>query len=195
MKLFEKSLDKFQIEIYNDLPDFDFFHLKQVHGNDVFSANELKLNELMDGDGIIIDLNSLHPVTIKTADCVPIYLIGTESAAVLHAGWQGLAKSIISNQKVQAIAPQTAFIGPCIHEDDYEVGADFTKNFPNSDAFVHREGRISFNLIEEAAKQIKDCYNIDPDCSLAENTFSHPELNSWRENKTDKRNYNILKIK
>ena len=107
---------------------------------------------------------------------------------------EGTSKGIISNQKVQEIRPCLAFIGPYIHAEDYEVGADFTENFPKSDALTLSEGRITFNLLEEAAKQIHDCYNITPDKTLAENTYAHKQLNSWRKNKTKKRNYNILKF-
>lgn len=194
MIIFEKQVRQFQIEIYNDQPKFDFYQLNQVHGDIVLETKDYSNVELPDGDGIILNLGESLPIAIRTADCLPIFLIGESEAAVLHAGWKGLAKGIISNQKVQAIGPVQAFIGPCIHAEDYEVGADFTQNFPNSDAFSHTEDRITFNLLEEAAKQIQDCYNIAPDTSLAENTYTHPQLNSWRKNKTDKRNYNILKF-
>lgn len=201
MLILEKTIkDRFKIEIYNDQPTFDFIQVNQVHGNNVI-ISDLKLNsELIDADGIISPpLDSLErleglPLAIKTADCLPIFFIGESSCAVVHAGWRGLAQSIISDQKIQEIRPHSIFIGPCIGPEDYEVGEDFAKNFPKSNSLKKIKGRICFDLIEEAAKQIFDCYNIAPDLSLAENTFRHPHLNSWRENKTEKRNYNILKI-
>lgn len=197
MLVLEKSISpSIKIEIYNDRPSFPFKELTQVHGAEVLWATKTEPSHQADG---LIENNpstASHELVmaIKTADCLPIFFIGQQQSAVIHAGWRGLAQGIISEQKIQALAPHTVLIGPCIHARDYEVGSDFAKNFPNSDSLKNIQGRICFDLIEEAAKQINDCYNISSDTSLAENTFEHPQLNSWRENKTEKRNYNILKI-
>ena len=64
-----------------------------------------------------------------TADCIPLLLCnrdGTEVAA-LHVGWRGLCKRIIQHGLSMFVAAPhelLAWIGPYIHQQNYEVGAD-----------------------------------------------------------------------
>lgn len=64
---------------------------------------------------------------LVTADCIPLIIRSGEAFALVHAGWRGLAGSIIENslamlggknQKVEVL------IGPCAGPDEYEVGPE-----------------------------------------------------------------------
>lgn len=65
-------------------------------------------------------------VSVQTADCAPIALIGEGAVAAVHAGWRGLAAGIVASS-VEAVrdlapGPVRAVVGPCIHPSCYEFG-------------------------------------------------------------------------
>ncbi|WP_058529635.1 peptidoglycan editing factor PgeF [Legionella londiniensis] len=83
-----------------------------------------------------ITRNSVFPLAIMTADCLPVLLCdrkGTEIAAI-HAGWRGLASGIIENT-IEKMNNKTdsllAWIGPAICQSCFEVGEDVRRNFKN----------------------------------------------------------------
>lgn len=128
--LLSKAYNQGEFIIYDDRPDFPVIECDQVHGAKIMEYQGSKLED-KEIDGIIIS-PKFHPgksIAIKTADCLPILLIG-EKVALIHAGWKGLATGILSHPKLKEIRPHYAFIGPSIQ--DYEVGDDFLKNFPKS---------------------------------------------------------------
>lgn len=74
---------------------------------------------------------------VLSADCVPILLADQISGVVgaAHAGWRGLQKGVIQ-EVVQVMCQQganlnqiKAAIGPCVHKDCYEVGAEVRSAF------------------------------------------------------------------
>jgi YfiH family protein len=77
-------------------------------------------------------------VGIRTADCVPVLLVDTETrvVAAIHAGWRGSAENI-SAAAVGEMARRwgsrpgniRAAIGPSIGVCCYEVGADVARRF------------------------------------------------------------------
>ena len=107
--------------------------LNQVHGDSVAELPEkLSSDPIAEADGTIFPL--ITPgrsviVGVRTADCVPLLLVGKRWGAVVHAGWRGLAKDIIGKaaSKLQLRDPSTeitALIGPCAGKDRYEVGSE-----------------------------------------------------------------------
>jgi YfiH family protein len=74
---------------------------------------------------------------VMTADCLPILVTnknGTEVAAI-HAGWQGLAAGVIENTLSALQSPSSdlmIWIGPSIHQANYEVGEDFYTKFADN---------------------------------------------------------------
>lgn len=188
-----KLLNEYQIgdylyQIYDDRPAFDFLEVKQVHGKNII--NTLDSKEL-EADGIITSSNI--PLAIKTADCLPIAIIGENGIANLHAGWRGLAQEIIKEESIKALGPKIVFIGPHISEENYEVGEEFKQNFPGSNAFSVLEGSVHFSLEKELRSQIIVTYGNIEIISANICTFSNLNYNSYRRNQTTKRNYNILK--
>lgn len=110
-----------------------------------------QLSDLPEADGFLWQLEknsfqgSKSGYGIKTADCVPILVRSDLSAAILHAGWRGIAANIlesclekmvaehqeeISTKNPSADQPYSKpleieiLIGPCACADCYEVGLD-----------------------------------------------------------------------
>ncbi len=77
-------------------------------------------------------------LAIRSADCVPVVLLGPHSVGVVHAGWKGLVAGVIG-RAVEALrelddGPIRAHLGPCIRAGCYEfVG-------PERDEMVQRFG-------------------------------------------------------
>ena len=184
--LFEKQLSRGKFQVYSDQPSFFTITVKQTHSDIVLQETEASQKE---ADGIIG--NSNKPLGVLTADCIPIVLIGSHEHAIIHAGWAGLEKKILANPIVQKMKPTEAFIGPHIRTLNYEVQTDFKKHFPDSNSFKEYENKLFFNLTNEVTDQLQNFYpkiSIS-DCEIC--TFSDKNFNSYRRNKTTKRNWNL----
>lgn len=126
--------------------DHDFLVCaRQVHGNRV-EAVEIKDkgkgslsagSALNDTDALITDESNL-PLSIFTADCLPIFLYDSKkhAAGLVHSGWRGSLKDIIVNTvnlmqqrfNTKAGALLVGF-GPAIRQCCYEVGEEFRAYF------------------------------------------------------------------
>lgn len=86
-------------------PKASVYRLKQVHGNTVFTPQEIATSTLEDGlasaDALISE-QPLQAVWVASADCTPLLIgdVKTGQVAAIHAGWRGTAKKIVP----QAIA-------------------------------------------------------------------------------------------
>lgn len=80
-------------------------------------------------------------VGVLTADCAPVLFADSTAGVVAaaHAGWKGaisgvledtLAKMVLLGATLENI---TACIGPCIAQDSYEVGQEFSAHFCATD--------------------------------------------------------------
>jgi hypothetical protein len=135
------------------------------------------------------DLN--QPLAIKTADCMPIVIEGEKGVIFLHAGWKGLADGILNRPEIALIHPQQVFIGPSIHVCCFEVSPEFKENFKQSSFFKESEGKIYFDLQQEASRILKEEFpyilvSIAPVCTCCNNKF-----HSYRRDKTKNRNWNL----
>jgi copper oxidase (laccase) domain-containing protein len=89
------------------------------------------------------------------------------------------------------INPQQVLIGPSIHVCCFEVSPDFKENFKHSSFFKESEGKIYFDLQQEASRILKEEFphilvNIAPVCTCCNNKF-----HSYRRDKTKNRNWNL----
>lgn len=90
-------------------------------------------------DGLLTSVPRLG-VGITSADCVPVLLASKNHpmVAAVHAGWRGALKGIIKNTIAHFIdegIPESdivAVIGPCIHQESYEVGEDVVNAMPST---------------------------------------------------------------
>ncbi len=146
----------------------NIFLVHQVHSNRfVFLNNIPRKSEKIKADAIITNLKKL-PIAVLTADCVPVLLYENEKKmiAVIHAGWKGAVKGIISKVvnfmkkkgcKTNAI---TAAVGPSIAQKSYEVKDDFKEKFLKKDKgnnifFREKNNQIYFNLPKYVKSELK----------------------------------------
>ena len=138
----------------------------QVHGDTVAVVDTS--DKSLVADGLITTKRGL-PLSIITADCVPLILFDPEKKIVglSHQGWRGLKESLPQKMvntmtslgsKKEAII---AVIGPSINECCYEVSSslynDFSSAFPDFLAsFVKRSGKYWMNLQRLTYLQLAD---------------------------------------
>lgn len=185
--IYSKKLKYGNFEIFNDKPVFDCLHVHQTHSTDIVDVNSLDRKS----DGIIFENNINRPIAIKTADCMPIVLYGESKSIFLHAGWSGLAKGILETDEVKKISPAYIYIGPSIHVCHFEVTEEFRDHFKNSSHFLQKNDKLYFDLHAQACDILtrqfpKAEIEVDKNCTHCDNKF-----NSYRRDKTDKRNWNI----
>ena len=159
----------------------DIYLLHQMHSNKfIFLKNYPKNSKKLKADAIITNVVKL-PIAVLTADCAPILLYDKHKnmIAVIHAGWKGAFKGIISkviNFMIKKGCKKnhiTAAVGPCISQKNYNVREDFKKKFlkknkKNSMFFESRKDIIYFDLSNYIRLQLKsmniskiDVINID----------------------------------
>jgi YfiH family protein len=70
-------------------------------------------------------------LAVRTADCVPVVIMGAAGVAVAHAGWRGTAAGVVGATVValcggSGMEPRDliAVVGPHISGAAYEVGAE-----------------------------------------------------------------------
>ena len=123
--------------------------LNQIHG---VEAVEGKVGIVPEADAHWTEARNL-PLTVLTADCLPVVLMATDASCVgiAHAGWRGLAagvlESLLSAMPAEP-ASMTAWLGPAISAAAYEVGPEVKTTFEqhcdeeSGDCFQssHRQG-------------------------------------------------------
>jgi YfiH family protein len=191
--LLEKEFSSGKLSIYPDRPPQELIEVEQIHSNTLVEYNGNEISHLK-ADGIIIDPLTFKQslIAIKTADCLPVLLIG-EKIAFIHAGWRGLQNQILIDTKLKHLNIREIFIGPFIK--DFQVQHDFKAEFPKDNNFYEKNNKLYFDLMGEAMDQLQKCYkeakiDISPICTLNNTTY-----NSYRRNKTKTRNWNVFHLK
>lgn len=100
--------------------------LKQIHSTVVVTPQNS--GELPEADGVFL-AHSGQAAVVMTADCLPIVLCRSDgrAAAVVHAGWRGLAQGIVAQAHARFArsgdknSSLMAWIGPCILPQHFEV--------------------------------------------------------------------------
>ncbi len=104
--------------------------LEQVHGNDVYVANEGPSPVSPPEADASFTAEYNRPLAVLVADCLPVLLASPDEVAVVHAGWRGLAKGVIGRtvakfQNREICAWLGPSIGPCHYEVDEAVRSAF----------------------------------------------------------------------
>ncbi len=186
--VFEQKLPCGIFQVWDDKPAFDCFHVHQVHGCDFLTEKDSA-----QADGIY-GVQTM-PWAIKTADCMPVVVVGQKGCVFFHAGWRGLAAAIYQRPQVRAIMPFYAFIGPHISAKNFEVGEDFHQHFPRSRHFMpHHSGKECFDLLRELSAGLQVTYRGITVEHSGLCTYEIPWLNSYRRDQTTRRNWNVLKL-
>lgn len=111
--------------------------LHQKHSSVVVEVGAGDITEAITGDAVFT--KSSRPVSIVTADCLPILVssVSEPFVAAIHAGWKGLAAGIIKNSfDAFALAgidksSLRVALGSCIMECCYEAPTQMTKDLEN----------------------------------------------------------------
>jgi YfiH family protein len=118
-------------------------HGNVVHAVEAFHASYAGSGELPVGDAIVTDRPAL-PLTIYTADCVPIAFLDPDRPAIglAHAGWRGTVKDVagatvramgerFGSDPARLLCGLGASIGPCCFEVHDDVAGPVCARFPS----------------------------------------------------------------
>jgi YfiH family protein len=110
----------------------------QVHSPHVVTLDAPFSGERPHADALVTtNLNLV--LSILTADCAPVLLADTQAGVIgaAHAGWKGalagVLEAAIAAMRAQGAQTIAAAIGPCIHQQSYEVGPEFEAAFAAAD--------------------------------------------------------------
>ncbi len=143
-------------------------------------------------------------IAIKTADCLPLLVIGDTMVGAIHAGWKGLSKNIIYKtlEKMDDYGCniKKIFVGAHICKNCYEVGEEVLKAFPEyyrNEKFFRKLswGNYLMDLFEIAKYQIE---LFNPNIKVEHiNLYTCCNNNlfySYRKDKTYKRNLWAIRL-
>ena len=157
-----------------------FVQAEQVHGTSIAAIEIVPpgacLSSVAGCDALLTSLSQLA-LTIRTADCLPLYVWDAAKRVIglAHVGWRGVAKQLpmrlasFLRQWYQSRVEDVWWgLGPAIRACCYEVGPEFEARFhgpPGSSRagagrrFVtrNREGRRTFDLAGAAIEQLQQC--------------------------------------
>lgn len=112
--------------------------LNQVHGSEVVDLDSRQLSGgPVTGDASIAG-SPARVCVILVADCLPVLFATRDGRRIgaAHAGWRGLVGGVLeATVKALAVDPSTltAWLGPAISREHFEVGADVRYAFLGSD--------------------------------------------------------------
>lgn len=171
--------------------DSELVILKQIHSNKVlYVTKAFPLGAEPQADAMVTDRAGII-LAIITADCVPLLFADSKKniIAAAHAGWKGIFAGVIDEtiKKMQELGSKISDIhvtlGPCIHQESYEVGPEFYQKFleqdSKSDIFFTKsikETHYMFDLPGFVINRLKylglsDIYNINRDTLKEEQNF------------------------
>lgn len=106
--------------------DRPWLALRQVHGAVVADGDLAIPVEPVVADAAVTTSCDVA-ISVLTADCAPVVLVGSTGVAVVHAGWRGAAAGVIEAAADELLrrgsAPVATVLGPCILPAAYEFGA------------------------------------------------------------------------
>lgn len=140
---------------------------RQVHGTRVERVTAAQ-QEIGDADGFITSEPGI-PVSIITADCVPLLLARRDGSqiAAIHAGWRGLQDGIIpaaiAAMGLAEVAAVVAAVGPTICVDCYEVSEELAAQFASAfgPAAVPRFRHLDLRAIAELQLRAAGVHEIE----------------------------------
>ena len=174
----------------------------QVHSPTAVFIDAPWQGERPRADALVTTTPSLA-ISILTADCTPILFADREAKVIgaAHAGWRGALGGVIERtlrlmEKHGAQRARiAAAIGPCIHQNSYEVGPEFEAEFTNADPAFARffvpgsDDRFHFDLPGFCASRLTTAgitqIETLPLDTYAESTRLHSHRRSVHEKASD----------
>jgi polyphenol oxidase len=126
-----------------DAPPTHLVGVHQVHSSDAVFISEPWAGERPHADALVTTTPGLV-LSVLTADCAPVLLADQHGGviAVAHAGWKGALHGVLERavalMRDHGASAIVAAIGPCIHQQSYEVGPEFEACFTEKDATYAR---------------------------------------------------------
>jgi len=141
--------------------------LTQVHGVNVADAAQVR--DAPDADACIASEPGAVCV-MMTADCLPVLLCDAAGSVVgaAHAGWRGLAGGVLENvvaaMRGRGAGEISAWLGPAIGPQQFEVGHDVVEAFASHDAasrsafvaIAGREGKYLADIYQLARQRLAE---------------------------------------
>jgi hypothetical protein len=184
----KSSLDKINLNIKNvAIPE-------QIHSNKIKWVDGP--GEYSGLDGLITTEYNL-PLSLKVADCVPVYLFDSEKniIALIHSGWKGTKDGIV-NEGIKLMISKgvnckkiKCYLGPSIGQCCYEVRNDVYKYFSSQSQIEINPSISKLDLKLEIKIQLESMgvlpqnINISSLCTYESNnchSYRRDGLNSGR---------------
>lgn len=181
---------------YKDIP---IQYMDQIHGKNLRFISSHSSKPIANTDALFSSSTNLA-LAVFSADCLPIALCKTDGSefAIIHAGWKGLVSGVVetSISSFTNSSNLSAWIGPSISKQNYEVGKDLYDAFMAKDKnsilnFSKRDSyKFLFNLQGEAERILKK-YKINVQTSDI-CTYNSSSLYSYRKEETENRIVTII---
>lgn len=166
--------------------------MNQVHGGACIEVTDgCGVQERVgDVDGIVTTKENVALV-VRTADCCPVLMAAPGGIAAAHAGWRGVAQSVVPNTVEQLVAsagcrPEEirVLIGPTIGIKSYEVGLEVVEGIvetgvPESSFSVRKDGKYHVDIGAAVAFQLRRM-GVGHIVNLQMDTRSDTRLHSYR---------------
>jgi YfiH family protein len=104
----------------------EWISLHQVHGTAVYPADSggTTAGRPAPRADAAVSAEPDAVLSVLTADCAPVALVGPGVVAAVHAGWRGIAAGVleaaVAEVRHRSPGPVRAVLGPCIHPECYE---------------------------------------------------------------------------
>jgi YfiH family protein len=197
----EKS---FYLPLRNKFPQLNFASLIQTHSAKIHlidkPATEI-FHNYGTGDGLITGIKELG-LTIRTADCLPLFLWNDKITALLHIGYKGLLQGILDSfhrilEMLSDDCKINAAIGDHIHECCFEVQEDILNHFHNFHLFrkhdiITPDGRTFINLRNMIKRWYEEKGFQGALHDLSKCSCCNENLHSYRRNKTVQRMGHVI---
>jgi len=159
---------------------FEVASMEQSHSDIILEVDKPGVYQ---ADALITKQKKLMLV-VKTADCMPVVITDGEKVGVVHIGWKGLENKIFHKtiSKFDKSKLKVS-IGPHAQKCCYEVKQNLEFKF--SEYCSKEENKIYLDLTKEIKNYCED-NSIEFEV-IAECTIENQNYNSYRRDKTNKR--------
>ena len=201
-----KPLDFTSRDVYLPLeqriPGLRFSSLRQVHGTQIrkIERTSIPFENHGEGDALYTD-QILQALTIRTADCLPLFLYSQDFILAAHIGYRGLLDGILEQieYEINLIPGQTWFaaIGPHIQSCCFEARDQVLKEFESFElcsthAIMGPPASRFISLKSMVQRWFQD-FGSDRMCfDFSTCTFCHVDFHSYRRSRTPFRQGNLI---
>jgi copper oxidase (laccase) domain-containing protein len=164
---------------------YDPVLLKQVHSDVIINID---LDQSRTGDGLLTARKV--NLGVKVADCLPVFMFGTDRTCIIHCGWRSIAKGL-AVKAAQILVDYTYCLGASIGSCCYDVKDDVAQQFSGVPGALVRRGTKTYLDLKKAVIHQLGASRLISSLDLC--TKCHPEyFYSYRRGDRHKRNYALI---